>query len=709
MNISQPEKYTFKTVFTPREVQFNGRPSMKAEKVNPLRSFHNIVSNQSLTFDQKVDELLRFGLALFGLEVGIVSQIKGSDYKVLRTINNIDGLEAGMHFDLGLTYCHHTVSVNEVVGFHHVGFSQIASHPCYDAQKLEAYLAAPVIINNTIFGTINFSSPKPVSPFVPEDYEFIELFAQWLGSEIARKEVLEELKAKAITLAKLEKVGKVGSWSIDIESIPSRGKYVQWSEQTRQIHEAPNKYEPTFEEALSFYMPGENRDELIKAVDLAVKQGKPWDLKAQITTMKGRRRWVVTKGEAEFFGNKCIKLFGTFQDVTDSEEASKKLQEAKYKAEQATKSKSDFLANMSHEIRTPMNGVLGTLQLLERSNVDAESKLLISKANYSATSLLTIINDILDYSKIEANQLILEQQPFSMREVMEYVHSELSSQATEKHIYLKANLSKDFIDGWKGDVVRVRQILLNLCANAVKFTKFGGVSIELANDNSYSPSALSLSVKDTGIGMSEEAQARIFERFTQADSSTTRKFGGTGLGMSITVSLVQMMGGKLDVDSIPNQGTTITVTLPLERENIENKGSSPQIDCAPNLTGKTILIAEDNDINTLVIESMLKPTHADLHFAKNGLEAVAQFSNQAPDLVLMDIQMPEMDGLQAFAEIRKLNRDVPIVALTANVMSTDIEQYSRVGFTDHLAKPVDMAVLYELLRNALTSVKFLSH
>lgn len=232
---------------------------MKAEKVNPLRSFHNIVSNQSLDFDEKVDALLRFGLALFGLEVGIVSQIKGSDYKVLRTINNIDGLEAGMHFDLGLTYCHHTVSVNEVVGFHHVGFSQIASHPCYDAQKLEAYLAAPVTINNTVFGTINFSSPKPVSPFVPEDYEFIELFTQWLGSEIARKEVLEELKAKAITLAKLEKVGKVGSWSIDIESIPSRGKYVQWSEQTRQIHEASNKYEPTFEEALSFYMPGENR------------------------------------------------------------------------------------------------------------------------------------------------------------------------------------------------------------------------------------------------------------------------------------------------------------------------------------------------------------------------------------------------------------------------------------------------------------------
>ena len=697
---------------------------MKAEKVNPLRSFHNIVSNQSLDFDEKVDALLRFGLDLFGLEVGIVSQIVGNDYKVFRTVNNVDGLDAGMHFDLGLTYCHYTINRNKVVGFNHVGFSKIANHPCYEAQKLEAYLAAPIFTGSTVFGTINFSAAKPVGRFESESYEFIELFAQWLGSEISRREVLEQLKSKASTLAKLENVGKIGSWSINVESLETKKtkiknsilekvdhnrNYVQWSDQTRQIHEAPEHYQPTFEEAFNFYTAGEHRNELMKAVESAIMQRKPWDLKAQITTMKGQRRWVVTKGEAEFVEDKCTRLFGTFQDVTDSEEASKKLQEAKYKAEQATKSKSDFLANMSHEIRTPMNGVLGTLQLLERSNLDAESKLLISKANYSATSLLTIINDILDYSKIEANQLILEQQPFSMREVMEYVHSELSSQATEKHIYLKANSSKDFIDGWKGDVVRVRQILLNLCANAVKFTKFGGVSIELANDNSYSPSALSLSVKDTGIGMSEEAQARIFERFTQADSSTTRKFGGTGLGMSITVSLVQMMGGKLEVDSIPNQGTTITVTLPLERENIENKGTSPQVDCVPNLTGKTILIAEDNDINTLVIESMLKPTHADLHFAKNGLEAVAQFSNQAPDLVLMDIQMPEMDGLQAFAEIRKLNRDVPIVALTANVMSTDIEQYSRVGFTDHLAKPVDMAVLYELLRNALTSVKFLSN
>jgi signal transduction histidine kinase len=419
--------------------------------------------------------------------------------------------------------------------------------------------------------------------------------------------------------------------------------------------------------------------------------------------MKGHRRWVVSKGEAEFFENKCIKLFGTFQDVTDSEEASRKLQEAKYKAEQATKAKSDFLANMSHEIRTPMNGVLGTLQLLERSNLDSESKTLISRASFSATSLLTIINDILDYSKIEANQLTLEQQPFSMCDVMEHVHSELSLEATEKQIALKSRISEGFVDGWKGDVVRVRQILLNLCANAVKFTKSGQVSIALMNDSSYSSGALRFTVKDTGIGMSEEAQARIFERFTQADSSTTRKFGGTGLGMSITVSLVQMMGGKIEVDSVPNQGTTITVTLPLEHANLEGKKTASQMDDVPYFSGKTILIAEDNDINTLVIESMLAPTQADLHFAKNGVEALEQFSKNTPDLVLMDIQMPEMDGLQAFAEIQKLNMNVPVVALTANVMSTDIEHYARVGFNAYLAKPVKLTVLYDLLRSVLTA------
>lgn len=671
---------------------------MRAENVNPLRNFHNIVSNQSLDFDSKVDELLRFGLDLFGLEVGIVSQIVGNDYKVFRTVNNIDGLDAGMHFDLGLTYCHYTINRNKVVGFNHVGFSEIANHPCYEAQKLEAYLAAPIIIDNRVFGTINFSAAKPVNIFEPESYEFIELFAQWLGSEIAKRQVLEQLRTKASTLAKLEKVAKVGSWSVDLET-----SHVLWSAQTKQIHEAPPGYQPSFESAVDFYVVGTSRDSILHAVELAIKTGQSWDLKTQITTMKGHRRWVVSKGEAEFFENKCIKLFGTFQDVTDSEEASRKLQEAKYKAEQATKAKSDFLANMSHEIRTPMNGVLGTLQLLERSNLDSESKTLISRASFSATSLLTIINDILDYSKIEANQLTLEQQPFSMCDVMEHVHSELSLEATEKQIALKSRISEGFVDGWKGDVVRVRQILLNLCANAVKFTKSGQVSIALMNDSSYSSGALRFTVKDTGIGMSEEAQARIFERFTQADSSTTRKFGGTGLGMSITVSLVQMMGSKIEVDSVPNQGTTITVTLPLEHANLEGKKTASQMDDVPYFSGKTILIAEDNDINTLVIESMLAPTQADLHFAKNGVEALEQFSKNTPDLVLMDIQMPEMDGLQAFAEIQKLNMNVPVVALTANVMSTDIEHYARVGFNAYLAKPVKLTVLYDLLRSVLTA------
>ncbi|WP_334032248.1 ATP-binding protein [Alteromonas sp. P256] len=670
---------------------------MRAENVNPLRNFHNIVSNQSLDFDSKVDELLRFGLDLFGLEVGIVSQIVGNDYKVFRTVNNIDGLDAGMHFDLGITYCHYTINVKEVVGFHHVGFSNIASHPCYEAQKLEAYLAAPIIIDNRVFGTINFSAAKPVNIFEPESYEFIELFAQWLGSEIAKRQVLEQLRTKASSLAKLEKVAKVGSWSVDLET-----NHVLWSDQTKRIHEAPPGYQPTFESAVDFYVVGTSRDSISHAVELAIKTGQSWDLKTQITTMKGHRRWVVSKGEAEFFENKCIKLFGTFQDVTDSEEASRKLQEAKYKAEQATKAKSDFLANMSHEIRTPMNGVLGTLQLLERSNLDSESQMLISRASFSATSLLTIINDILDYSKIEANQLTLEKQPFSMCDVIEHVHSELSLEAAEKQIALKSSTSKDFVDGWKGDVVRVRQILLNLCANAVKFTKSGQVSIALMNDSSYASGALRFTVKDTGIGMSEEEQLRVIERFTQADSSTTRKFGGTGLGMSITVSLVEMMGGKIEVDSVPNQGTTITVTLPLEHANLDGKKTAFQTDDVPNLSGKTILIAEDNDINTLVIESMLAATQADLQFAKNGVEALEQFSKNIPDLVLMDIQMPEMDGLQAFAEIQKLNMSVPVIALTANVMSTDIEHYARVGFNAYLAKPVKLTVLYDLLRSVLT-------
>lgn len=371
-------------------------------------------------------------------------------------------------------------------------------------------------------------------------------------------------------------------------------------------------------------------------------------------------------------------------------------------ADSANKSKGEFLANMSHEIRTPMNGVLGTLQILQHTVEEPKSKLLIGKALYSANSLLTIINDILDYSKIEANKLSLETQPFSMLAVLDMVVSDVKNTAASKGILLTTLIDEGFQDDWVGDFVRVKQIALNLVSNAVKFTQEGGVQIKLSMVVSEANRhALCLEVEDTGIGMSRSVQDKIFERFTQADSSTTRKFGGTGLGMSITMSLVNLMNGQIEIQSELGKGTKIKVKLPLKRKALSIKPNQLKQFGAPDLVGKSIFIAEDNSINQEVIKSMLEPTKADLLIVENGQLAVDAAKNNHIDLVLMDIQMPVMGGVEACKLIKEAKPQLAVIALTADVMPNEIDNFLNQGFDEHVAKPVNLNHLFKTLSEYL--------
>lgn|GEM_PF-775736 len=381
--------------------------------------------------------------------------------------------------------------------------------------------------------------------------------------------------------------------------------------------------------------------------------------------------------------------------------AHKKEHELADKALVATRAKSNFLANMSHEIRTPLNGVLGVLQLIQASMTNVKNQQLVQEALFSTKSLLTILNDILDFSKIEANKLSLEQIDFSINAVIESIRSNLSPSCSEKSIYLKIEVDKSVPDLWVGDPVRVRQILLNLTSNAVKFTEHGGVTIRV-HGSDEDRNGILFTVSDTGIGMNKEAVALLFERFTQADNSVTRKFGGTGLGMAIAQSLVHLMNGEMTVASELGRGTQFTVFLP-----IEISGSSIEetdVDSTtgpPDLSNMTILVAEDNRINQTIVAAMLEPTNASVEIADNGTIAVDLYEKLQPDLVLMDIQMPEMDGVQACIRIRQSNPDIPIVALTANVMKEDVLFYNESGFSGHLAKPLNMAELYKTLESYL--------
>lgn len=373
------------------------------------------------------------------------------------------------------------------------------------------------------------------------------------------------------------------------------------------------------------------------------------------------------------------------------------LQEARQQAEKATKAKGDFLANMSHEIRTPMNGILGTLQLLERGQLDDNSKHMLGKASFSAKTLLTIINDILDYSKIEANQMVIEDKPFSMLEVLESVKSDLNTLALEKGIKLVSEVGDNFEDGWHGDIVRVRQILLNLTSNAVKFTEQGSVALKLNMGKHNGVNAIRVDVVDTGIGMNEEQKSRVFERFVQADSSTTRKFGGTGLGLAISMSLIDLMQGKIAISSQEGKGTKVCMVLPLPQAELSEQKQQSKSIAPPDLSGRRVLVAEDNDINQDILRAMLEPTNATLKFVENGALAVQAFATSQYNIVLMDIQMPVMDGISAFKELKDQGVQIPVIALTANVMAQDVKRYKALGFASHIGKPISINLLYQTL------------
>ena len=385
------------------------------------------------------------------------------------------------------------------------------------------------------------------------------------------------------------------------------------------------------------------------------------------------------------------------QDISKRKLVEQQLKTAKQRAEEASKMKSEFLANMSHEIRTPMNAILGGLQMINTDAIDPKSELMLTNALSSARSLLTIINDILDYSKIEDKKLQLEKQPFFIIEVLKSVKFDVDGIVSNKGIELISHIEKDFVDGWLGDIVRVKQILLNLVSNAVKFTDKGSVTVNIYETQHNTKKALGFDVTDTGIGMSAEAKSRIFERFSQADNSTTRRFGGSGLGMSITLNLIEMMGGTIDVKSEAGCGTAISVVLPLAKTDKETYKTEYKALVAPRLTDKKILIAEDNEINQVVIEALLESTEATLTIVENGKLAVEAAEKDEFDLVLMDIQMPEMDGIEAMKHIRQFRSHTPIIALTANAMVEDVASYLNLGFTAHVAKPVDKNYLYGLL------------
>jgi signal transduction histidine kinase/CheY-like chemotaxis protein len=369
------------------------------------------------------------------------------------------------------------------------------------------------------------------------------------------------------------------------------------------------------------------------------------------------------------------------------------------RAETASRAKTDFLAMMSHEIRTPMNGIIGCAEmLLATQPLRPEQREFAQIVHSSGQSLLAILNDVLDYSKIEAGRMTLEETTCDLRAVCTEVHQLLGRAAAQRGITLQLNYGEDVPQLLYGDPVRIRQILLNLTSNAIKFTERGTVRIEVSRSFL---SRVRVSVIDTGIGIEPEKLGKLFARFTQADTSTTRRYGGTGLGLAISKQLVELMGGTINAVSSPGEGSTFAFELPLRDAALQSQPASPAKHVSYR-SGRRVLVVEDNPVNQRVAEHMLTKLGHRVQLAQNGREALEVLAREHFDVVLMDCHMPEMDGFEATTRIREgaagvLDRSVPILAMTANAFAEDRERCIAVGMNDFLAKPVNRTTLAEMI------------
>lgn len=435
---------------------------------------------------------------------------------------------------------------------------------------------------------------------------------------------------------------------------------------------------------------------------MVLREGRPLWSEEMVPVCGGGPAWHETfRAPIHGVGGEIVGIAGVGRDITEKRKTAQELVLAKERAEEASKTKNEFLANMSHEVRTPLNGILGMLQLMLSTDMTEEQRSYIVTAIGSSKRLSRLLADILDISKIEAGQLEIVREPFAVAELGESIQDIFHLSAIQSNIGLRVNIAPDVPSRVVGDAARLRQILFNLVGNAFKFTSQGEITVDISClHRGKDQCRLLLSVADTGVGIPETMLGKVFESFTQADASTSQRHGGVGLGLAIVKRLAQLMNACLAISSEPGAGTEICLSVPVAIASSPAAGQDQGV----NGEARTLrfLVAEDDQVNQMAISRLLEKKGHHVQCFKNGVELLDKITSTPCDLILMDVQMPEMDGLEATRHIRLLPefesvRNIPIIALTACAMAGDRERFLAAGMNNYAAKPVDWQTLSVLI------------
>ena len=519
-----------------------------------------------------------------------------------------------------------------------------------------------------------------------------------IGEMIRKKDQAEKaLCISEARLAEAQRIAKFGNW--EFETVHNR---VHFSEEVYNILELEKDEVTPGLELYRDLVYAEDKP-FVKANIEQALQGIHVNYDHRIQTRSGLKYINIQVYPSLGQNGTPEKFIGIIQDITTRKRAEEEILKARELTENLMKVKEIFLANMSHEIRTPMNAILGFTRLLFETSLSQEQKSFVDAIHFSGENLLVIINDILDLSKIQSGKMTIEKYEFNMHELIKGIIKVLQPRAQEKGLTLVDKIDAQITPIVKGDPVRLNQILTNLISNAIKFTERGGVTIELtsmASEGIYE--LFEFRIQDSGIGIPEEKQSVIFDDFVQATDDTTRKYGGTGLGLSIVKKLVTLQEGKISLQSIPGIGSTFTVHLTFEKVNIKEAASSTAIpslsDFAERLHGTTVLVVEDNTLNQALVKKVLEKGGCEMDIASNGLKAIEYLQSKVYDVVLMDVQMPEMDGYETTQYIRNQlaapQSTIPIIAMTAHAFGDDVSRCISAGMNDYISKPFKAETLY---------------